>query len=73
MTVRFEIGELIHNKLNDNDGCVTEVTSDGYHVAVPLGCYSWILGKKNVFWRESEVEVSQNDLLRDPSPMSRVA
>ena len=73
MTVRFEIGDIIRNKINDSDGRVTAVTSDGYYVAVPLGCYSWILGKKNVFWRESEVEVSQNDLLREPSPMYRAA
>ena len=66
--MRFQAGDLIHNKVSNEDGRVTEVTTETgevlYVFAVPLDSTSWSLGARETRWPESEGEPSTNDFLR---------
>ena len=63
----FRIGDLVHNRISNDHGRVTElITENGevvYVVAVPMDPTSWTLGARESHWPESEVEPSTNDLL----------
>jgi len=66
--MRFRVRDLIHNRISNEDGRITEVTTENgeviYVVAVPLDATSWDLGARESRWPESEVEASTNQFLR---------
>jgi len=66
--MRFRVGDLIHNRISNEDGRITEILTESgdmlYVVAVPLDSTTWTLGARESRWPESEVEPSTNNLLR---------